>query len=208
MFEVGNCSGLYYSTGESYSAVPGQQDQHLTWKPVVQQPDFNHTIQLTIHNPSLPKPVPILTFGKSTLVIERAGAGYARLRIENPGGTQITWPTTTSWKFAIKRNYVPWIDVMTDPNLHSIEVRWAGEFMLGHYLGGDGPAVVQVTHAKPGALGAIGGRRRCLCRGTSDLPGRSERAPNRPRTLSLVDTLVAGLQPAGALRVISCANVG
>jgi hypothetical protein len=151
MFEVGNCSGLYYSTGESYSTVPGQQDQHLTWKPVVQQADLNHTIQLTINNPSLPKPVPILTFGKSTLVIERAGAGYARLQIENPGGSQITWPTTTSWKFAIKRNYVPWIDVMTDPNLHSIEVRWAGEFMLGHYLAGDGPAIVQVTHAKPGA---------------------------------------------------------
>jgi hypothetical protein len=150
MFEVGNCSGLYYSTGESYSSVPGQQIQHLTWKPVVQQSDFSHTIQVTIRDPRLPKPVPLLKYGKSTLVIERAGPGRARLQIENPGASQITWPTTTSWTFTVKRNYVPWFDVMTDPNLHSIEVRWAGEFMVGHYLAGDGPAVVQVTHAKPG----------------------------------------------------------
>jgi hypothetical protein len=157
MFEVGNCSGLYYSTGESYADVPGQQDQHLTWKPVVQSPDYTHTIRVTIRNPSLPKPVPLLKFGKSTLVLERAGGakgsyghGLAQLRIENPGASNITWPSAVSWPFAIKRNYVPWFDVMTDPNLHSIEVRWAGEFMIGHYLAGDGPAVVQVTHATPG----------------------------------------------------------
>jgi hypothetical protein len=150
VFDVGNCSGLYYSTGESYRDVPGQQIQHLTWKPVVQQSDFNHTIQVTINDPSLPKPVTLLTFGKSTLVMERAGPGLAKLTIEDPGAAP-AWPRPTSWTFTVKRNYVPWFDVMTDSNLHSIVVRWGTEYMFGHYLAGPGPAVVQVTHTKAGA---------------------------------------------------------
>ncbi len=101
IFDVGNCSGLYYSTGETYNTVPGQQDQHLTWKPVTQQPDINHTISITVNNPNLPTPVPLLTYGKTTLVMERAGPGYARLRIENPGGPQYAWPATTGGSFAV-----------------------------------------------------------------------------------------------------------
>jgi hypothetical protein len=151
IFDVGNCSGLYYSTGETYNTVPGQQDQHLTWKPVTQQPDINHTISITVNNPNLPTPVPLLTYGKTTLVMERAGTGYARLRIENPGGPQYAWPATTGGSFAVARGYVAWFDVMTDPNLHSIVVRWAGAFVIGHYLAGDGPAVVQASQATPGS---------------------------------------------------------
>jgi hypothetical protein len=151
MFEVGNCSGLYYSTGETYATVPGQQIQHLTWKPVVQPADDNHTIALTIHDPAaLARPVPVLTFGKSALVVERAGPGLAHLRVVNAGASNIPWPPTTGWTFPNTRGFTIWIDVMTDPNLHSIVVSYFGSYGIGHYLPGHGPAVVQVTRTKDG----------------------------------------------------------
>ncbi len=41
------------------------------------------------------------------------------------------------------------ITVTTDPNLNSIVILWYGEQVLGHYLAGNGPAVVQSTPPSP-----------------------------------------------------------
>ena len=39
--------------------------------------------------------------------------------------------------------------MITDPNLNQIVVWWDGKKVLGHYLGGTGPAVVHPTPAAP-----------------------------------------------------------
>ena len=39
--------------------------------------------------------------------------------------------------------------MITDPNLNQIVVWWNGKKVLGHYLGGTGPAVVHPTPPSP-----------------------------------------------------------
>jgi hypothetical protein len=148
LFVAGNCSGLYRSTGISYATVPGQQVQHLTWAPIEQSAGINHAFDVTLDlaRGGLTHPVPLVTFGESTLVIEAAGPDHFNLRVENPGDNSIAWPSATGWPLALLRTTFQF-DVMTDPNLHSIVVSWANYFVLGHYLAGTGPAVVQATRA-------------------------------------------------------------
>jgi hypothetical protein len=151
LFVAGNCSGLYRSTGISYATVPGQQVQHLTWAPIEQAAGINHTfdVRLDLAPGDLKHPVPLLTFGGSTLVIEAADADHFHLRVENPGETSIAWPSPTGWPLALLRTTFQF-NVMTDPNLHSIVVSWDNNFMIGHYLAGRGPAVVQTTKVQVG----------------------------------------------------------
>jgi hypothetical protein len=47
LFIVGDCSGLYLSTGQTYKDVPGQQLMHWTWVPVQQAQGTFHTIDVT-----------------------------------------------------------------------------------------------------------------------------------------------------------------
>ncbi len=154
LFVVGNCSGLYMSTGNTFKDVPGQQIQHSTWIPVEQGPGINHTIGFAFNQPvsQLRRSLPVMTFGQSTLVLEPAGPGRARFRLENPGAASVPWPSATGWSFPVnnvRKGYYQ-INVMTDPNLNSIEVWWYGSKMFGHYLAGRGPAVVEPTRAAPG----------------------------------------------------------
>jgi hypothetical protein len=82
-------------------------------------------------------------------VIEAADADHFHLRVENPGETSIAWPSPTGWPLALLRTTFQF-NVMTDPNLHSIVVSWDNNFMIGHYLAGRGPAVVQTTKVQVG----------------------------------------------------------
>ncbi len=153
LFAMDNCSGLYLSSGNDMRDVPGQQIEHYTWRPVEQSPSFTHTIGFTFNRPqsNLTGPVPLLTYGRSTLVIEPAHKGFLHLEILN-SGTSIKWPPATGWPFAITPSLVHkqiQITVTTDPNLKSIDVVWYGSQMLNHYLAGTGPAVVQTTAPTP-----------------------------------------------------------
>jgi hypothetical protein len=87
------------------------------------------------------------------LVLEPIGSGHVNLRVENPGGTAIAWPTPTSPDItALLRPFVPLeISVMTDPYLHRIAVKWVGGgWLIEHYLAGPGTAVVMNTGVLPG----------------------------------------------------------
>jgi hypothetical protein len=153
IFAMKDCSGLYLSTGNDMRDVPGQQIQHYTWKPVEQSSAFTHTIGFTFNRPvnDLTNPLPLMTYGKSTLVLQPAGPGRARLEIDN-SGTSINWPSAVTWPFAVPNPLFHEqlrISVLTDPNLKSIVVEWYGETLLGHYLAGAGPAVVQSTKISP-----------------------------------------------------------
>ena len=157
LFATNNCSGLYLSSGSDMKDVPGQQIEHYTWRPVEQSPSFTHTIGFTFNRPqsNLTGPIPLLTYGQSTLVMEPAHKGFLHLQILN-SGTSINWPPDTGWPFAITPALVHkqiQITVTTDPYLKSIDVIWYGSQMLNHYLAGNGPAVVHTTSSSPsGAL--------------------------------------------------------
>jgi hypothetical protein len=152
LFDVGNCSGLYLSTGNDMKDVPGQQIEHYTWVPVEQDPSFTKTVGFTFNRVAtkyFTQSVPLLTFGASTLILQPDGRGSARLLLEH-SGTSINWPPAAGWKIPIKYTHVQYqFVVTTDPNLNSMVILWYGSGMLTHYVAGDGPAVVQVTPSSP-----------------------------------------------------------
>jgi hypothetical protein len=156
VFAINHCSGLYLSTGNNIKDVPGQQIEHYTWMPVEQSSAFTHTIGFTFNRPVsyFTHPLPLMTYGKSTLVMEPAGPGYVRVQIDN-SGTSINWPSAAGWRFPITtaRLHEKFeFTVTTDPNLKSIVVEWYGsEIMINHYLAGDGPAVVKSTTISAGS---------------------------------------------------------
>ena len=156
IFAMDNCSGLYLSSGNDSKDVPGQQIEHYTWMPVEQSPSFTHTIGFTFNRPvsDFTHPLVLMTYGKSTLVMEPAGSGYVRMQVRN-SGTTISWPSPTGWEFALTRGLLHerlQISVTIDPNLNSILVGWYGdEVMINHYISGRGPAVVKSTEVSPGS---------------------------------------------------------
>ena len=150
VFATNHCSGLYLSTGNNMRDVPGQQIEHYTWKPVEQSSGFTHTIGFTFNQPvdDLTIPVPLMTYGKSSLLLESAGSGRAQLEVVH-SGTNISWPSAVTSPFAVPgpgAHEQLRVTVTTDPNLKSIIVKQEGTTLLGHYLAGDGPAVVHVTN--------------------------------------------------------------
>ena len=175
---VGQCTGLYLSTGFSYAAVPGQQLQHLTWLPVEQGPGINHVLRLRFNRPVVASdlPIPLMTYRASTLVLVPTGKGHVRMQVEGAGAARVTWPPTSTDPVAITPLKTYRITIMTDPNMHSIQVAGLGSG-IQHYLAGSGPAVlltsassqqndgraeIVVLHPSPGSL--------ALCRTIAGLP--------------------------------------
>jgi len=156
LFAMNNCSGLYISTGNSLKDVPGQQIEHYTWKPVEQSSAFTHYVGFTFNRPVsyLTHPVPIMTYGRSTLVMQPAGHDYVQFNLLD-SGTSHTWPSAAGWKFFVPNALLHEefaIYVTTDPNLKSMVVHWYGaEVMINHYVAGNGPAVVTSTKVVPGS---------------------------------------------------------
>ena len=153
IYAVGDCSGLYVSTGFSYATVPGQQLQHLTWIPVEQGPGINHTLTVEFHGTVRrgDPPVRLLTYGTSSLVLVPTGTDRVRFVLEHPGAPSVAWPPATTAPVTVVPHMAYGVVAMTDPNLKTM---LAGGMGVGiqHYLAGDGPAVVATT-----ATGAASG---------------------------------------------------
>ena len=158
LFAADNCAALYVSNGRSFADVPGQQLQHFTWLPVEQGPGINHTIDLIFNRPvsGLSRPLPLITMGRSALVIEPAGKGLVRFTVENPGAPSPDYPSASGspWRPALHQVYQ--VEVMTDPYLRSIFAQFAnGDGIVSHYLAGRGPAVVRSTMAGAGGISPV-----------------------------------------------------
>ena len=152
LFMVGDCSGLYFSSGFEEAHVPGLQVEHYTWIPVEQNPAFTRAFSVTFNHPAkdFTKSVTLLTYGKSRVVLEPAGPGYFRLTVLH-SGTPIKWPYTDSVRKPISQLHEPFqFQVTTDPNLHNINVLWFGTYFISHFIAGSGPLVLHVTPKEPG----------------------------------------------------------
>ncbi len=151
LYAVGDCSGLYLSTGFSFTTVPGQQLQHDTWIPVEQGAGINHVIEVEFSRPVIrtDAPVPLLRFSKATLYAVPVGDGVIRLEVRGAGAPSVSWPPASSDPVSVSPHTAYRITVMTDPNLQSIVVGGLG-VGVGHYLAGTGPAVVAATNGTGG----------------------------------------------------------
>jgi hypothetical protein len=147
LYIVGNCSGLYYSTGETYATVPGQQLMHWTWSPVEQGPGIIHTIDVTFNEPqsAVDPPFPILRFGNATLDVEQGPFEDVQLQVVNAGAKSVSFPSAVGGNFPISPGVTYQFQVITDPNMNAIEVSQGGSKIIGHYLPGKGPATVLET---------------------------------------------------------------
>jgi hypothetical protein len=145
LFMVGDCSGLYLSSGISEANVPGLQIDHYTWIPVDQNPAFSRQIWFTFNQQNFTKPVTLMSYGASSLVLEPRGKGWFVVQLEH-SGSSISWPSTYSVRKPISVLHEPFqLQVTTDPNLHQIVVLWFGTYFITHYIAGSGPPVVHTT---------------------------------------------------------------
>jgi hypothetical protein len=153
LFMVGNCSGLYFSSGFSEVNVPGDLIDHYAWIPVEQDPAFTRKIWFTFNGPGkdFTKPVTLMTYGAASLVLQPVGTDSFRVVLEH-SGTSINWPPAAAVARPISVLHEPFqIQVTTDPNLHQIVVTWYGDYFITHFIAGTGPAVVQTTSTAPGS---------------------------------------------------------
>jgi hypothetical protein len=147
LYMVGDCSGLYLSSGIPEANVPGLLVEHYTWIPVEQDPAFTHQIWFTFNQEDFTRPVTLMTYGASSLVLEPDGKGYFIVQLKH-SGSSIGWPSTYSQRKPISILHEPFqLEVTTDPNLHQILVLWFGTYFITHYIAGPGPAVVHTTPA-------------------------------------------------------------
>jgi len=150
---VGECQGLYVSTGFSYAAVPGQQLEHETWIPVEQAHGTTQVLTVTVTRPltAADPPVRLLTHGASALDLVPTGANHVRLQVTDPGAPTVTWPPAVTSSLPVTLHRPQRITVITDPALQSISVSGLGGG-IQHYLSGTGPAVVHTATSDSGAV--------------------------------------------------------
>ncbi len=143
LFIAGNCNALYRSNGDSFTTSPGQQIAHATWTPVEQDASMVNTIHITFNRTHWTGPaIPLLTYGKATLLLRPAAGDQAVIQLVNGGAPSISWPNSVGHTFPQILHSVNKITVTTDPYLHSMVVSWYG---FQRYLAGTGPARIAVT---------------------------------------------------------------
>jgi hypothetical protein len=152
IYDVNNCSGLYLSSGDNFSNSPGQQIQHAGWVPLEQGVGINTTIAIRLRTRprDFKGPLPIFKYGATTVLLESSGMREFKLVLQHPGRSP-SWPSAESFPIVLKPHRTSLFSVMTDPNLHSIQISAlnlvGGSLLLDHFLSGTGPAVVVPTPA-------------------------------------------------------------
>jgi len=106
---------------------------------VEQGPGINHAIAITI-NRSLSQPGathPILRFGRTTLLLETVSFQKIRFKLQNPSAPSVLWPPAGTGSLVVLPHRTYDAFLMTDPNLHEIEVFWNGRSITKTGLSGD-----------------------------------------------------------------------
>jgi hypothetical protein len=118
LFDVGNCQALYISNGESFVAFPSQQVEHRTWMPVQRPPNYQHWFNLIIKAQPirLPQPIPIMTIGRTTILMTTQGPGHVAFDLAKPHGF------VRGQSVRLKRGRDYQVIVTADPNLRDLTV--------------------------------------------------------------------------------------
>ncbi len=128
LFVIGDCDGLYYSTGESYATVPAQQYTRATWLPVQYGHAFQRTFAVTAHHLVThgAEWMPLLHVGPGTVSAKATPSRYpGRVEVSfeliEPGQTPLPGLPTL-----ITIGYTDNVVVITDPVKHLVEVTLDG----------------------------------------------------------------------------------
>jgi hypothetical protein len=147
LFIVGNCAGLYLSSGIHYDTVPLLQAERHTWVPVEEQASFANALRITFNTAQLGTPIPLLSIGFSNIFIESAGHGKVRFDLEDP-----LFPIKgPPFKPIVGQTYL--FNVETDPILHTVLINYEFLVALSGLLPGTDSSDVVVVHAQPPVAG-------------------------------------------------------
>jgi hypothetical protein len=86
VFVIGNCAGLYISSGVRFDTVPTFQIERSTWIPVEQGSSFTTSMNVTFNtSPSkLGAGFPIFSIGLDTVFLQSAGHGRVQAALGDP----------------------------------------------------------------------------------------------------------------------------
>jgi hypothetical protein len=118
LFIVGKCRALYLSNGESYQAFPSQQVEHRTWTPLLRPASYQHWFSFTLKTQHirLAQPIPIMTIGKTTILMATQGRGHVVFDLAKPHGF------VRGRYVRLRKGRTYRVIVMADPNLQSLTV--------------------------------------------------------------------------------------
>lgn len=142
VFVVGNCAGLYISSGIRFDVVPTFQIQRSTWIPVEQGNSFTTSMYVTFNTPpsKLGTGVRLFSIGLDTVFIRSAGHGRAQLVLGDPRYPAFGPPFKPSLGAAYGTT------VVTNTVLHTVTVSLGFQGVLSGMLSGapfGTPVVVQ-----------------------------------------------------------------
>jgi len=86
VFVVGDCAGLYISSGINFQIVPTFQIERSTWVTVEQGTAFDTTLNVTFNTPpsTLGAGVPLLRIGLDTVFVRSVGHGQVQVVLGDP----------------------------------------------------------------------------------------------------------------------------
>jgi hypothetical protein len=132
LFVVGNCAGLYLSSGVRFDVVPAFQVERSTWLTVEQGTAFDTTLDMTFNSPlsQLGTGVELFSIGLDTVYVLPAGNGEVQFVLGDP-----RYPT-----FGLPFKPVPGAiyptTIVTNTVLHMMSVTVGGSGVLSGLLSG------------------------------------------------------------------------
>ncbi len=153
LYIVGQCEGLYISTGEDVSSVPAQEYQRQTWMNVQEGPAFEHTVKITF-GPALAKgaSVPLVRAGPSTIYLTTSKTslpGYLFVAF----GEQDPHYSIASLSEVVAVGSTHSVTIVTDTATHVAQVVMNNIALLTNPMVGGSPGVViapPTSTASPG----------------------------------------------------------
>jgi hypothetical protein len=159
LYVIGNCDGLYISSGEDYSTVPSQQYERATWMTVQLGQAFQRTFRVTARNTESggTETVPLVSSGHYTVTVSATPTTNPHL-VQLVFGAHGNGQTAAGYSFAVNSGAPQTVVVITDPQKHLLNVTINGVNHLERTLGIELPIRVDSFHSRsrgtPAALSA------------------------------------------------------
>jgi len=150
LYVVGDCSGMYISTGENFSTVPTQQYERATWYPVDFGKPFQHAYRVTVKAPTSggAESVALVSAGNYTVRLSAAPTQDSNRVLLTFGVLHGAATVVDGNQFEVDSGSTHTVDVITDPQTHAISASMDGSTHLFTNLAGE-PIHVDVTHSPP-----------------------------------------------------------
>jgi hypothetical protein len=149
LYVVGDCSGLYISTGENFSTIPSQLYERATWYAVELGQPFAHTYRVTIKGPTSggKASVSLVRAGTYTVKLNAAPTGRARrVRIRFSASSGVVNAYGPSFDVDSGATHTVW--VATDPQTHEVSVSMDGVSRLSTPLPIEEPILDEATRSR------------------------------------------------------------